>query len=75
MERLIEKNKLKTSPELMVKGGGHPLLNMRADFLKTVDLEDIHMRIACGRLEEPKVEMREFILSMPTELRKKFVRE
>lgn len=72
---LIEKSKLKIAPEFMVKGGGHPLINMKADFLRTVDLENIHMRIACGKVEEPKVEMKEFILTMPTELRKRFVRD
>ncbi|MFC1705045.1 hypothetical protein ACFLZ6_01810 [Nanoarchaeota archaeon] len=76
MEKLIEKRKLSISPEFTVKGSGHPMLNMRTDFLKTVDLEDIHMKIACGKIEpEPQVDIQECILTMPEELRKKFVRD
>ncbi len=60
----------------MIKGEGHPMLNMRADFLQTLDLENIHMRIATGTVdEEPKVEMQELIVNMPNEFKKRLVME
>lgn len=74
MKKLIEKPKLKTT-EFMVEGGGHPMLNIRSDFLQTLDLENIHMRIACGTVEEPKVEMEELIVNMPAEFRKRLITE
>ncbi|MBW2980689.1 hypothetical protein KY360_04715 [Candidatus Woesearchaeota archaeon] len=73
--KLIEKNKLEMSPKGVIEGNGHPMLNMKTDFLKTVSLDDIHMRIACGRVEEPKVEIQELIVNMPAELKKRFVRD
>ncbi|MBW2983534.1 hypothetical protein KY361_00280 [Candidatus Woesearchaeota archaeon] len=74
MKRLIEKPKLRKT-EFMFKGEGHPMLNMKSDFLQTLDLEDIHIRIACGTVEEPKVEMEELTVNMPAEFRKRLVME
>lgn len=75
MKKLIEKRKIKISPEMSFEGSGHPMLNMKTDFLRTVSLDDIHMKIACGKVEEPEVDIHEAILKMPAELRRRFVRE
>lgn len=74
MKKLLEKPKLGKT-EFMFKGEDHPMLNMKTDFLQTLDLENIHMKIACGKVEEPKVEMEEVTVNMPTEFKKKLVME
>jgi hypothetical protein len=73
--KLSEKTRFKASPGYLVNGEGHPMLNMDVDFLKNLELENIHMRIATGKIvEEYKLEMEE-VMTMPTELKKKIVSE
>ena len=75
MEILTEKPKMKMSVDSMVRGDGHPMLNMDVDFLKNLELENIHMRIATGKIvEEYKLEMEE-IVAMPSEMKKQFIRD
>jgi hypothetical protein len=72
---LAEKSRFKAPPGYLVKGEGHPMLNMDVDFLKNLELENIHMRIATGKIvEEYRLEMEE-VMTMPTELKKKMATE
>ncbi len=76
MKSLVRRTELSDFADTLMKGSDHPMLKMDVDILKTINLEDIHMKIACGKVdEEPQVEMQEFIINMPEEFRKKYVKE
>ncbi len=71
---LSDKPKVKPMLSSFSREDEQGLMTMDTDFFQTLDLEDIHMKIATGTLgKEGKKEISEKdIKGMPTDLQKKF---